>query len=1139
VSDSLFAGGGEAGALMRSIDWCANPLGPVESWSPALSSTVALLLHNQSSMLLWWGPRYVQIYNDAYRPVLGDKHPRAMGQPTNECWSEIWNIIGPMIDQPYHGGPASTSDDLQLLINRKGFAEETHFRLAYSPVPDPSVERTGIGGVLATVTETTEQVYGERQLRMLRELGTHAVTANTAELACAAAAATLNLDPWDVPFALFYLLDRDGEHARLAASAGFDGDVANQDADLWARAWPLCEAAQERHVSVVHLGPLEAALPRSPSGERSRSAIVLPLASPDHPHAYGVLVCGVSPHRTLDDGYQTFFELVALQVVTTIRNARAFEAQRRRAEELEALDRAKTAFFSNVSHEFRTPLTLMLGPLEEALASMPEGDTRKAPIQTAHRNGLRLLRLVNSLLDFSRIEAGRMKASFHPTDLAALTGELASVFRAAVERAGLRLIVECPALPTPVLVDRDMWETIVLNLVSNAFKFTFAGAIEISLRADGASAQLTVRDTGIGITADALPRVFERFHRIEGARARTHEGSGIGLALVQELVRMHGGTIAVASQPGIGTAFTVSLPFGAIHLPADQIGAQRATSPSGTQSALFAQEAERWLTGEDAHTSASGPAAAHTEDDLSAARILIADDNSDMREYLTRLLAQRWAVHAVPDGESALAALRKDRFDLLLSDVMMPNLGGFELVQAVRSQPALSHLPVIMLSARAGDEARVEGLEIGADDYLIKPFSAREVIARVETHLRLARRRQEIEGNRAKDEFLAMLGHELRNPLTPILATLRLMRMDGGKKFAKERDMIERQALHLARLVDDLLDVSRITRGKLELQRSQIELGAIVTRAIEVATPLLEERGHFLRIDVEPRALVHADENRLVQVVSNLLINSAKYTPPGGRIEISVRSEAEAVALRVRDDGMGIPSALLPHVFDLFRQGRQSSERPLGGLGLGLAVVRSIVELHGGEVSAASEGPGKGSELTVRLPRVPEKRTAKKRALRASTSPASDSPLRILVVDDNRDIVEVLVNLLRRRGHDVAVAYDGTSALAAVKAYRPHVALLDIGLPEIDGYELARRIRAQKETRDVELIAMTGYGQPGDRVRATEAGFADHVTKPFDFEELMKIVERRTGGVPTGAARRSPGRRPRRAPSVATSNRGA
>jgi signal transduction histidine kinase len=722
---------------------------------------------------------------------------------------------------------------------------------------------------------------------------------------------------------------------------------------------------------------------------------------------------------------------------------------------------------------------------------------------------LRLLRLVNSLLDFSRIEAGRMKASFHPTDLATLTGELASVFRSAIERAGLSLIVHCAPLPEPVFVDRDMWETIVLNLVSNAFKFTFSGEIEVSLRADGGRAQLRVRDTGSGLTANALARVFERFHRIEGARARTHEGSGIGLALVREVVRMHGGSVSVTSQPGHGTTFTVSLPFGAAHLPADQVGSQPPAAARETQSSLFAKEAERWVAGHGAHLSVSGPADTHADDDLAAARILVADDNSDMREYLTRLLARRWSVEAVPDGEAALAALRRDRFDLLLTDVMMPNLDGFKLVQSLRSQPALCHLPVIVLSARAEEEARVEGLEVGADDYLIKPFSAREVIARVETHLRRARRRQEVEANRAKDEFLAMLGHELRNPLTPILATLQLMRMEDEKTFSKERDVIERQARHLARLVDDLLDVGRISRGKLELRRTQVELGAIVSRAVEVATPLLEEKRHFVRVDVEPDALIDADECRMVQVVSNLLINAAKYTHPGGHIEISVRSDEGTVVLRVRDDGMGISGELLPHVFDLFRQGRQSIGRPLGGLGLGLSIVRRIVELHGGEVSAASEGAGKGSEFTIRLPLILEKRAAKKRPSGAAASHSTGNPGRILIVDDNRDIVDVLTHLLLARGHDVAVAYDGPSALAAIATNPPQVALLDIGLPAIDGYELARRIRAQKGTRHVDLIAMTGYGQAGDIARAMEAGFSEHLTKPFDFDQLLAIVELR------------------------------
>ena len=753
------AGGGEAGALMRSIDWASTPLGPVEGWSPALCSTVALLLHNQSDLLLWWGPRYVQLYNDAYRPVLGDKHPRAMGQLPSECWAEIWHIIEPMVDQPFHGGPASTSDDLFLFINRRGFAEETHFRVAYSPVPDPTVEGTKIGGVLATVTETTQQVYGERQLRTLRELGTHSIPLKTAEEPCAAAAATLTLNPWDVPFALFYLLDQDGTHARLEASVGFAGvpsvapvpldvDLAAKEGDPSERLWPLREAANERRVcSVGDLTPLGATLPLSPHSERPRSAIVLPLASPEQAHPYGLLVCGVSPHRVLDDGYQTFFELVASQVVTTIRNARAFQAERRRAEELEALDRAKTAFFSNVSHELRTPLTLMMAPTEDALRS-PERALKGDALELVRRNELRLLKLVNTLLDFARIEAGRAEASFQRTDLGELTREAASAFSPAIERAGLDFVVDCTSLEEPTYVDRGLWEKVVLNLLSNALKATFKGRIELRLRARGGHAELQVSDTGTGIPREELPRIFERFRRVPGSRSRTHEGTGIGLALVSEIVKMHGGTVEAESVVDEGTTFTVRIPLGKAHLDPARVERSRSTQASTALGAApFVAEALRWLPGTDLERSADEGAvrAAAVPADVANARIIVADDNADMREYLARVLSQNWRVETAADGRVALAAARRERPNLVLTDVMMPVLDGFGLLRELRADASMAATPVLMLSARAGDEASVEGLEAGADDYLVKPFSSRELVARVSTHLQLHRSRERLD----------------------------------------------------------------------------------------------------------------------------------------------------------------------------------------------------------------------------------------------------------------------------------------------------------------------------------------------------------------------------------------------------------
>ena len=741
------AGGGAAGALMRSIDWARTPVGPVASWSPALRSTVALLLHNHAPLLLWWGREFVQLYNDAYRPVLGVKHPHSMGQPGYECWAEIWHIIGPMAESPLRGGPASTSDDLCVFINRKGFAEETHFRVAYSPVPDPTVAGTGIGGVLATVTETTEQVYGERQLRTLRELGARAAGAKTAEQACDDAAATLAENRRDVPFALFYLLDDDGRRARLAASVGVAAGSANAPAemDLSERAVPRCpwrlkQAIEERRVRAIDdLAAIQASLPLSAHGEHPRTAVEIPLASPEQANAYGVLVCGLSPHRLLDDGYRAFLELAAAQVVTAIRNARAFETERRRAEQLAALDRAKTMFFTNISHEFRTPLTLMLGPTEDALRT--GAALAGAELAAVHRNELRLLKLVNSLLDFARIEAGRAQACFEPTDLAALTRDLASAFRAAVERAGLAFHIACPRLDQPIYVDHALWEKLVLNLLSNALKFTFEGSISVELRDTAEGVELRVQDSGTGISPAELPRMFERFHRIEGARGRTHEGSGIGLALVAEIAQMHGGSVAVESAVDRGSTFIVRLRRGTAHLPPERIGSTSSLVSTATGAEAFVEEATRWLPGAEASAPDElYPAPpATSRDETRGARVLLADDNADMREYLGRLLSHIWRVEAVGNGAAALEAARRERPDLILSDIMMPVLDGFGLLREIRADPRLHSVPIILLSARAGEESRVEGLQAGADDYLVKPFAARELVARVTTHLQFAR----------------------------------------------------------------------------------------------------------------------------------------------------------------------------------------------------------------------------------------------------------------------------------------------------------------------------------------------------------------------------------------------------------------
>ncbi|HZO15026.1 MAG TPA: ATP-binding protein [Polyangiaceae bacterium] len=720
---SVLAGGGEMGALMRSMDWSKTALGPVEAWPQSLRTTVSTCLSSRFPILVWWGPEFVKIYNDAYRPMLGNKHPRSMGQRGYECWPEIWHIIGPMLARVMERGEATWSEDQFLPLERHGFAEECYFTYSYSPIRD---ESAGIGGVFCAVTETTRRVLGERRLRTLRDLAARTAQASDAEEACRVAADVLCDNKNDLPFFALYLIDREAEP--LLAAASFP-DVDASEVEL-ALAQALAKA--------IRTG--------TPAKVEAPSALVIPFGRSSEGRPLGVLACGISSNLWFDEEYRGFLELVAGHLATAIAGLRARQAAEERADMLAELDRAKTAFFSNVSHEFRTPLTLMVGPLEDMLGSV-HGDLAPAAreqLELAYRNALRLLKLVNTLLDFARIEAGRMQAVYEPVDLARITTEAAGTFRSAIERAGLRLFVDCQ-LHRRVFVDVEMWDKIVLNLLSNALKFTFEGDITVGLRAHDDVAVLEVTDTGTGIAEEDIPNLFKRFHRIHAARSRTHEGSGIGLALVQDLVGLHGGTIACKSEPGRGTTFRVAIPFGCAHLPSERIQAQRDQASTATRAEVFVAEALRWV-GADAPVATS---TAH-------ARVLVADDNADMRDYLQRILGAHWQVETVADGASALEAARRDPPALVLSDVMMPGLDGFALLAELKRDERTRHVPVVMLSARAGEESRVEGLAAGADDYLVKPFSARELVARVGSQINLSRARREADLQRENLHALFM-----------------------------------------------------------------------------------------------------------------------------------------------------------------------------------------------------------------------------------------------------------------------------------------------------------------------------------------------------------------------------------------------
>ena len=760
------------GERIRAFDWASSPLGPVESWPQSLKTAVRIMLTSRQPIWLGWGEQLIKLYNDSYISIVGGKHPRALGQPASVVWREIWTGIAPMLQQAM-GGIEGTYVEQQLLImERNGYPEETSYTYSYSPIPNDEGQP---GGIICFNTDETQRVIEGRQLALLRELASRTADARTVVQACALSSDCLATNPRDLPFAMIYFIDSNARRVVLAgepvgigrAQPATPEQAALDDTSVW----PFADVFDTGRLQLIlDLSVLGKGLPTGAWDRPPHKAVAMPIAAQGREEPEAILIVGLNPYRLFDNSYQGFLELTGAQIASAIANARAYEEERRRAEALAEIDRAKTTFFSNVSHEFRTPLTLMLAPLEHTLETHGElAPAVREQIETAQRNGVRLLKLVNTLLDFSRIEAGRAEANFQSVDLAAFTADLASIFRSAVEKAGLKLRVDCESFHHPVYVDREMYEKVVLNLISNAFKFTFEGEIEVRIRAVGDRVELSVRDTGTGIPETELPHVFERFHRVRGAKGRSIEGSGIGLALVQELVRLHHGEVRVTSKLNEGSTFTVILPLGSSHLPADRIMRTSAAGMKTLQTNAYVEEALRWLpasidTPEDIQSEHALPGESVYSGRCAGAKILLADDNGDMREYLRRLLGESgYNVIAVADGAAALEASRTQSFDLVLSDVMMPRLDGFGLLKALRSSKGTATLPVILLSARAGEESRVEGLEAGADDYLVKPFSARELAARVESHLNLSQLRREQEARTAADLVAMQQLYEIGN----------------------------------------------------------------------------------------------------------------------------------------------------------------------------------------------------------------------------------------------------------------------------------------------------------------------------------------------------------------------------------------
>ncbi len=1160
VPSPFAAAGGEMAALIASADWTKTAIGPQAYWPQSLVTILRMMLTSRYQMWMGWGKELTFFYNDAYAPTLGVKHPRALGRPAVEVWSEIWRDVGPRLESVLRTGQATWDEALMLFLERSGYPEETYHTFSYSPLPG---DDGSVAGMLCVVMEETQRVIGERRVATLRDLA-HELSAVRSETEVLdSVALALGRNDRDLPFSLIYLAD--GGLGRLwrigGAGGGMAPEVVEHAEDLpFPVSRVLCGAERRMIHDVTGLAGLSmGAWDKSP-----RAAVIVPIAQQGQEQPAGVFIAGLNPYRPFDEDYSGFIDLVAAQIASGLGAARAYDAERRRAEALAEIDQAKTAFFSNVSHEFRTPLTLMLGPLEDEIAALGQDAPDTADRLTmVHRNGLRLLRLVNTLLDFSRIEAGRVQARYRPIDLGTYTAELVSNFRSACDRAGLRLRTDCTDLDQPVYVDGDMWERIVLNLVSNAFKYTLTGGITVGLRPaqDHQAVLLTVQDTGIGIPEAELPHIFDRFHRIEGQRGRTLEGTGIGLALVSELVRLHGGGIEVESRIDTGTTVSVRIPFGQSHLPADRVSETTGrTTPEGIAAAAFVEEALRWLPDSQEAREAgrwdivrnAPPLGVETETKgQERRRILLADDNADMRDYVRRLLRPAYDVETVRDGQQALASAKALRPDLILSDVMMPRMDGFGLLAGIRADPDLRDLPIILLSARAGEEARVEGLDQGADDYLVKPFSAMELLARVRSNLELARLRQQArdalqDANEALEQRVAAemerrakaeeslrqsqkmeaighltggVAHDFNNLLTVIsggvetlqrmLSTVPLGAHDARVKRAL--GMIGQGADRAATLTHRLLAFAR----RQTLDPRPLNANKLVAGMSELLRRTLGEVVALETVLAGGLWRTAADANQLENALLNLAVNARDAMPEGGKLTIETANthlddtyaaEHEDVApgqyvmIAISDTGTGIDSQTMDHVFEPFFTTKDIGQ----GTGLGLSQVYGFIKQSNGHVKLYSE-IGQGTAVKLYLPRLLSEGPRDETQAGETPVPPGQGET-ILVVEDEPAVREHSVNSLRELGYRVVAAADGQAALRVLAREMEIVVLFtDVGLPGgMTGRQLAEAARAQRP--DLKVVYTTGYA----RNAIVHGGVLDPGTellpKPFSYAALAAKI---------------------------------
>ena len=948
-------------------DWKDHELGAIENWSPSFITILTTAMGSKFPALMLWGSNFSVFFNTGYGAVLGDKQHWALGKSLQEVWPEAWESLYGMLKGVIATGVGSWAEDQIYYLHRNGYPEESYFTFSFARIID---ERGGFGGIMCTAIETTQKVMGERRLNALREIGNKAGSKSTMHAVFFETFETLKKLNHDVPFAIIKMVSKDGTTAEVSGFVGIEppqNSIISSNEAAHATLKKVFETGLPEFVEQLPSDILQ--VKNNNDLDQVKSAYILPIKFSAGTTVAGFLIIGLSPNLPFDEPYKSFLELLALQISAALSSAKLQAEARERENALTELDKLKTTFFSNVSHEFRTPLTLLLGPLEDALekSNGPVVNIDKITFGSIYRNALRLLKLVNSLLDFSRMEAGKVVANFEPTNIAKLTKELASQFTEVMEKGDLQLIIKADDIIDPIYIDREMWEKIVLNLLSNAFKFTFKGSVQVTLRELKEEVELIVQDSGIGISKEEMPKLFNRFYRVEGAKSRTFEGSGIGLALVKDMVAAHGGKIFVDSKKGDGSTFRVIIPKGYAHLPVNQLQTQHSTESTRLKAAVFVQEAARWIP-DNAKENISNK-------DRSV--ILIVEDNTDMREYLKSLLNNDYHILTAANGIEALRLIQADLPNLIISDIMMPEMDGLALLKKLRSSEKTLRIPIILLSARSGNEATVQGLNEGADDYLTKPFSSKELIARVQTQLSMVKLRSDLAMERraiaARDKFLSIASHEINTPLTPLkiqLDTLaRVLEKGDLGTLSAERLKIIVNVFHIqvdkiSNLIRNLFDVMLIDNGTMILHKQTININEIIKKVLLEHGAEITRANCGIMLQLENYLAAYCDTDRLKQVVTNLLQNALKYAA-GHSIKISSGINNHTVFLVVEDNGPGILQKNLKEIFDRYKS--IDSSLHLGGLGLGLYLSKQIIESHGGQITVESSVE-KGTKFLIELP---------------------------------------------------------------------------------------------------------------------------------------------------------------------------